>query len=105
MYQLLLTRAPHVRSVCAAPPGKVLRSINAHQGPVAGVAVDPSGLLIATASHTGVVRWWNITDLKCTQELTAHRSKWDEGALAVGFHPSIGMLATGGADACIKLFQ
>ena len=40
----------------------------------------------------------------CIQEITAHRSKFDESVFDVAFHPSQPYIASGGADALAKVF-
>jgi striatin 1/3/4 len=109
----------------------------AHQAPVSSLAIDPSGIYLASTDHGLSVRFWEISSKNCVQEITvrappplsptqapcstpvllhggddvsfvhvqSHRQKYDEGIYCVDFHPRLDLLATGGADACIKVYQ
>lgn len=85
--------------------GKWLHNIQAHRGPVASVAMDATGMHLASTAADGCVRVWSVADRTCLWDLKAHRHKWGEAGQAVAFHVNAGVLASGGADGVIKLFQ
>lgn len=85
--------------------GEAVHKMVAHQAPVSSLAIDPSGIYLASTDHGLSVRFWEISSKNCVQEITSHRQKYDEGIYCVDFHPRLDLLATGGADACIKVYQ
>lgn len=84
--------------------GKVMHAMVAHQDAVTSLAVDPTGLYLLSGSHDCSVRLWNLENKQCVQEITAHRKKCDESIHCVGFHPTKPFIASGGADALVKVF-
>jgi striatin 1/3/4 len=77
----------------------------AHLDGVTAVAIDAAGFALASASHDCSVRFWDLLGSRaCTQEITSHREKADEGVLDVAFHPTLPFVATAGADGVVKLF-
>ena len=50
-----------------------LRSFRGHKAPVADMAVDASGGLLATASADRSVRVWDVDGGFCTHSFTGHR--------------------------------
>ena len=50
-----------------------LRSFRGHKAPVADMAVDSTGSLLATASADRSVRVWDVDGGFCTHSFTGHR--------------------------------
>ncbi|XP_066923122.1 striatin-3-like isoform X1 [Clytia hemisphaerica] len=84
--------------------GKEMHNMVAHLDAVTSLSIDSSGLYILSGSHDGSIRLWNMDNKTCIQEITAHRSKFDESVFDVAFHPSQPYIASGGADALAKVF-
>jgi U3 small nucleolar RNA-associated protein 13 len=51
----------------------VSHAMQGHKGPIADVAVDSSGGLLATASADRSVRVWDVDGGFCTHAFTGHR--------------------------------
>ena len=85
--------------------GKCIHKMIGHLDSVSSVAIDPSGLYYITGGHDSSLRFWDIQTHSCIQEISSHRKKYDESIHSVGFHPSKTFVATGGADAVIKVYQ
>lgn len=54
--------------------------------------------------HDCSLRLWDIETKSCIQELTAHRKKYDESIHCIAFHPTKPFIASGGADAIVKIY-
>lgn len=68
---------------------------------ISGVAVDPSGKLLATAGDDHLLRIWNLDDGTVLYRLTAH-SDWIK---AVSFRPDGKAVATAGDDRRIRVWD
>ena len=64
-----------------------------------------SGSRFFTAGNDGVVKIWDARKYECLDQVTAHKAKYEEGALAVCGIASLNMIATGGADSAINLYE
>lgn len=86
---------------------KCFFSLRAHRDCVTSVTLaDRSGLVLASASHDSSIRFWDLTSYKLLQDLSehqTHRKKYDEGIHKIRTHPTLPMLASGGADATVKI--
>jgi len=80
-----------------------VHSMIAHSNSISSLAIDPSGLYLSSCSHDSSIRFWDISSKTCTQDLLAHRPKFDEAIHCISYHPTKGYFASGGADAIIKL--
>ena len=59
---------------------------------------------IKKQGHDCSLRLWNLENKNCIQEMTAHRKKYDESINCVAFHPTKPFIASGGADAIVKIY-
>ena len=66
------------------------RIVDAHQGWVRSLAVDPSGRSIATGGNDRLVKIWSVVDGKLIRELKGHESH----IYSLAYHPS-GQLLSG----------
>lgn len=85
--------------------GQCTHSMLAHLDGVTSLSIDASGFSLVSGSHDCSVRFWDLMGSRsCVQELTTHREKAREGVLDVEFHPSLPIMASGGADGVVKLY-
>ena len=54
--------------------------LQGHKAPVMGMAVDPSGAMLATASADSTVKVWDTAGTYCTHSFAGHRSAAGGGA-------------------------
>jgi len=84
--------------------GALIREIQAHQGPVAHVAIDGAGQTIVSIGADTAVKYWDMARWECRQRLEGRRPKGNEGPHCVSFHPIKSLAASGGADACVRVW-
>jgi len=88
--------------------GSCVSVMQTHRDAVTSVALDHSGLYLASASHDQSLRFWDMTSKKIIQDLDGyqtHRSKYDEAIHMVRYHSSMPLVATCGADSVAKVYQ
>ncbi|CAK4653782.1 hypothetical protein LEN26_015936 [Aphanomyces euteiches] len=85
--------------------GQCVASVVAHQEAVSSLALDSSGLYLASGGHDGSLRFWSVAERTCVHEQSAHRPKFAEAVHSVAYHATRGFVATAGADSVIKVFQ
>ena len=61
-----LVHAEHSARACCP-------SLQGHKAPVMGMAVDPSGAMLATASADSTVKVWDTAGTYCTHSFAGHR--------------------------------
>lgn len=84
--------------------GKMVHQIVAHQDACTDLAIDPTSFYLLSSSHDCSLRLWNLDNKNCFQEMTAHRKKNDESIHCIAFHPTKPFIASGGADAIVKIY-
>jgi striatin 1/3/4 len=84
--------------------GKMVYQMVAHQDACTDLAIDPTCFYLLSASHDCSIRLWNIDNKNCIQEMTSHRKKYDESIHCIAFHPTKSYIASGGADAIVKIY-
>lgn len=84
--------------------GQMQHEMIAHMDAVTGIAIDPNGLYVVSASHDGSLRFWSMENYICVQEISAHRKRFDEAIFNVACHPSESMFSSAGADSIAKVF-
>ncbi|CAK4806499.1 unnamed protein product, partial [Aphanomyces euteiches] len=82
--------------------GQCVASVVAHQEAVSSLALDSSGLYLASGGHDGSLRFWSVAERTCVHEQSAHRPKFAEAVHSVAYHATRGFVATAGADSVIK---
>ena len=86
--------------ICDVASGTVA-ALSGHTGAVAGVRVDRSGTVVASASFDGTVRLWRVATGESLGVLAGHR-----GAVRALELSSDGrMVATGGDDATVRIWD
>lgn len=84
--------------------GKLVHQMVAHQDACSDLAIDPTSFYLLSGSHDCSLRLWNLDNKNCIQEMTAHRKKNDESIHCIAFHPTKPFIASGGADAIVKIY-
>lgn len=87
-----------------ASDGRCTHSMLAHLDAVSCLAIDHSGLFLLSGGHDSSLRLWDIAKKSCLQEISSHRKKYDEAVHSVIFHPFLPYVASGGADASVKIY-
>jgi striatin 1/3/4 len=76
-----------------------------HTDSISSLSIDSSGTYVFSGGHDGSVRAWDVRKFQCLYEIPAHRKKFDESVNVVLRHPTLPLLASGGADALVKIFK
>lgn len=86
--------------------GCLVSELVGHQDSISSVAFHAVSLgsMFATAGHDESIRFWDLGRRRCYHEVSSHRKKFDEGVLSLVFHPEQSLLASGGADAVVKVY-
>ncbi|MDT5159121.1 MAG: eukaryotic-like serine/threonine-protein kinase [Acidobacteriota bacterium] len=96
----LATASSEVR-LWDAQTGELKHALEGHSVVTESVAFSPDGQMLASAGHVdGTVRLWDVREGKLRQEIKAH-----EAPTAVAFSPDGHVLATGGYDGALKLWD
>ncbi|HKP46716.1 MAG TPA: hypothetical protein VJT50_08955, partial [Pyrinomonadaceae bacterium] len=84
------------------PPGvKLHRTFEGHTGTVNGLALDPSGQILASAGNDMTIKLWDTRTGDLLRSLVGHQqSVW-----SVAFHPDGRSLASGSADGTVRLWE
>jgi WD40 repeat protein len=82
------------------PAGRPLGPPLQHQGSVAAVAFSPDGRLVATGSHDGFLRLWDVCTGKRVGPLRPHFGKMD----GVAFNPDGRSVAVWGEGPAVRLW-
>ena len=61
-------------------------------------------IILFSKGHDCSIRLWNLETKNCIQEMTSHRRKYDESINCVAFHANKPYIASGGADAIVKIY-
>ena len=86
--------------------GKRIHTIESAHGDAGITSVTTnSGLQFVTGGHDGMMRFWDIRNYKCVQEVQAHQRKYDEALACIEIHPTLPLIASGGADSIVNLFE
>lgn len=84
--------------------GKLIHKMIAHQDACTNLAIDPSHTYLLSSSHDCSIRLWSLDTKNCIQEITAHRKKNDESVHCVAYHETKSYIASGAADALLKIY-
>ncbi|TPP65984.1 Striatin-3 [Fasciola gigantica] len=79
-------------------------SMVAHMDAITSLAVDAHGLYLITGGHDASVRVWDLESRACIQEITNHRTKYNEAVHSVALHPRLPLAASAGADGVCKVY-
>lgn len=82
-----------------------IKDMVGHTDAVTTVSIDKSGLYLVSGGHDGSLRSWDLRKFQCLHEIPAHRKKYDEAVHTIAHHPSLPLMASGGADSLVKLFE
>lgn len=85
--------------------GKTTQEFVAHSDNVSAIEYDESKGLLMTGSSDSSLRLWDIRYLRCLQEFTLHKAKYDDSIFDIKYCRDLGLIMTGGADATVRFFQ
>lgn len=77
----------------------------AHSGDVTAIEFDEVRGMLMTGGSDSSLRLWDIRTLRCIQEFTLHKPKYDESIFDIKHNSSLGLIVTAGADATVRFFQ
>jgi WD40 repeat protein len=75
--------------------------VGAHEQAVAGVAFSPDGSLLASGSHDGIVRIWQVGDGALLETLAGHTA----AVTSVAWSPDGQALASGSSDKTVRVWR
>merc|ERR1712194_965268 len=101
--ELVITgHADRCARVFCPSSGQSVQKLEGHNSAVAAVASDPrGGIQVATGSHDGYLRLFDLRTGSCFQGMALHERKYDEALHCIC--NASDRIVTGGADACIAV--
>ena len=84
---------------------KAVKSIIAHSDSVSSLSFLPAKKHFASVGHDGSLRIWDYRNFKCIYEMPVHKKKFQEACNCVGVDTNMNLLATGGSDGLVNLFN
>ncbi|CAD8149230.1 unnamed protein product [Paramecium pentaurelia] len=83
---------------------KVCKTLIGHTDAVTDLCLLPKNIYqLASVSHDGSLRTWDIRKFQCLHEIPAHKQKYDESIYTIASNNQF--VATGGADGIVKIFN
>src|SRR5436305_13128763 len=82
-----------------SPALRIPRNRMSHDSPVRSVAYSPDGKTLASSSHDGTIKLWDVATSKELASLKGHNA----GAVSVAYSPAGQMLASGSDDRTLML--
>ncbi|CAD8095570.1 unnamed protein product [Paramecium sonneborni] len=83
---------------------KVCKTLIGHTDAVTDLCLFSKNVYqLASVSHDGSMRTWDIRKFQCLHEIPAHKQKYDEGIQTIASNNQY--VATGGADGIVKIFN
>lgn len=72
-----------------------------HEGPVTSISLTPNGKTMASVSHDGTIRLWEVATGRKLRQWHAH----DQGAFGIAYFPDGTHLVSGGGDKLLRLWD
>ena len=94
--------APSAQDIVELKP---IRRFEGHTDNVNSVAFSPDGLLIASGSYDGTVRFWDVQTGKEIRRFEGHRKAYAMGVLSLAFSPDGRSIASGDHDGTVQLWD
>jgi WD40 repeat protein len=94
--------APSAQNIVELKP---IRRFEGHTDSVNSVAFSPDGLLIASGSYDGTVRFWDVQTGKEIRRLEGHRKAHAMGVLSLAYSPDGRSIASGDHDGTVQLWD
>ncbi|CAG9334003.1 unnamed protein product [Blepharisma stoltei] len=82
-----------------------IKDLVGHTESVSSLLMDKYGNYVISGGHDGSLRFWDMRNYQCLHEIPAHRKKYDEGVFSIAQHQNLPILASGGADSLVKLYN
>jgi hypothetical protein len=84
---------------------KPIRRFERHTDSVNNVAFSPDGLLIASGSHDGTIRFWDVQTGKEIRRLQRQKKAYAMGVFSVAFSSDGHSIASGDRDGSVRLWE
>ena len=83
----------------------VAQEFVAHTQSVTAIELDEARGILMTGSTDSSLRLWDLRSLRCMQEFSLNKPKYDDSIFDIKYVKDSGLIVTGGADATIRFFQ
>lgn len=102
---LITANDDHTVSLFDTRSFKRIQTFVAHANSISAMDASEKSHVLVTGDVKGSIRLWDLQNLRCIQELSVHRKKYDESINDIRIHPESRIVATAGADSTIRLFS
>lgn len=95
----------HTVSIYDIRGSALVKNFVAHSNPITAMDIDESSQTLITGDSDGSMRLWDLQSLRCIQELSVHKKKFNDSIHDIKINPESQIVATAGADSTIRLFS
>ena len=95
----------HTVSLYDLRSAQIVQDFIAHADNVSAIEFDEARGMLMTGSSDSSLRLWDMRQLRCLQEFSLHKPKYNDSIFDIKYSSDLGLIMTGGADATIRFFQ